>query len=310
MNNFFKKLLPKKEAFLNQEAIMDEIPARVSKAIYPKEVEEIHHEFETAADKLLEEAKSIITEASTKNVDKVIRLEILGFKQAGQVAEFKPLMQKAELSKEQIELINYYKREYPFNKFIDEEGVKSICHKYNLVCGDVGRFKGFVPEVNLKQIERFKLKAAEVNLVQVEAFDYQNKRIGIFSSENAVVKFSTSGYYHLYSTENSKECSFQQPNAELAKKGEFYGKDYANLFGLRDKVELGIIIQILNNKLQICAPVKDMDISGLELVEGYKLQKKHIPDPVVLQPVKGGYLILAAWGDEASDPLVINEILN
>jgi len=310
MNNFFKKLIPKKEAILNQEAIISDMPKSISKALYPKEVEEIHHEFETAADKLLEEAISIITEASTKNVDKVNRLELLGFKQANQVTELKPLMQKAALSKEQIELINYYKREYPFNKFIDEEGVKTICHKYNLVCGDVSRFKGFVPEANLKQIERFKLKSTEKNLVQIEAFDYQNNRLGIFTSENAIVKFSTSGYYHLYSTENSKDWSFQQPNTELANKGEFYGKDYANLFGLQGKVEVGINIQILNKKLQICAPVKDMDISGLGLVEGYKLQKKHIPDPVVLQPVKGGYLILTAWGDEASDPLVMNEINN
>ena len=126
MNNFFKKLIPKKEATLNQEAIMEDMSKSISKALYPKEVIEIHHEFETAADKLLEEAKAIITEASTKNVDKVNRLEI----------------------------------------------------------------------------------------------------------------------------------------------------------------------------------------SGLKLVEGYKLEKKHIPDPVVLQPVKGGYLILTAWGDEASDPLVVNEINN
>lgn len=53
-----------------------------------------------------------------------------------------------------------------------------------------------------------------------------------------------------------------------------------------------------------------MDIKGLELTEGYKLEKKFIPDPVVLQPVKGGYLILTAWGDEASDPLVVNQNFN
>lgn len=63
-------------------------------------------------------------------------------------------------------------------------------------------------------------------------------------------------------------------------------------------------------KLQICAPIKYMDIKGLELTEGYKLEKKFIPDPVVLQPVKGGYLILTAWGDEASDPLVVNQNFN
>lgn len=113
---------------------------------YPPEVLEIHHEFHTAAENILKEAKSIISEAATKNVSKVNRLEKLGFKQANQVTELKPLIKKAELSKEQIELVGYYKVNYPNNKFITEEQVKTICHKYNLVCGDVERFKGFVPE--------------------------------------------------------------------------------------------------------------------------------------------------------------------
>lgn len=290
MNNFFKKLIPKKEAILNQEAIMEDMPKSISKALYPKEVIEIHHEFETAADKLLEEAKSIITEASTKNVDKVNRLEILGFKQASQVSELKLLIQKAELSKEQIELINYYKREYPFNKFIDEEGVKTICHKYNLVCGDVSRFKGFVPEANLKQIERFKLKNNDIPFAEIFNRDtgeiiqkLNQSEIKMDDWADGMMK-KEDGFY--VSNENGKKYLGYQHSINQAK------------------------LRYANNKLQICAPVKDMDISGLELKEGYKLQKKHIPDPVVLQPVKGGYLILTAWGDEASDPLVVNEILN
>lgn len=31
------------------------------------------------------------------------------------------------------------------------------------------------------------------------------------------------------------------------------------------------------------------------IIEGYKLKEKYIPDPVVLKPVKGGYLILTVW---------------
>jgi len=34
------------------------------------------------------------------------------------------------------------------------------------------------------------------------------------------------------------------------------------------------------------------------------------PDPVVLYPVEKGYIIVTAWGDEASDPLVANEQMN
>lgn len=39
-------------------------------------------------------------------------------------------------------------------------------------------------------------------------------------------------------------------------------------------------------------------------------QAKEIPDPVVLYPVREGYLIVTAWGDEASDPDVVNEVNN
>lgn len=49
MKNFLKHLLPSKEAIFNQEAIMEELPI-IAKHLYPKEVMEIHHEFETAAD--------------------------------------------------------------------------------------------------------------------------------------------------------------------------------------------------------------------------------------------------------------------
>jgi len=276
---------------------------------YPNEVIIIHNEFENAADKLLIEANNIIKEAESKDINKVKRLESLGFTKTSQVVEIQPLMQKAELSKEQVELLNYYKREYPLNKFITEEQVQAICYKYNLVCGDVNRFKGFVPEKNLKEIESFKVKDNEKSLTFIEVFTYNDTYVGLFCGKDLEIR-CLAGYYHIYSKSETKnyDYSFQQNSKILAEKGEFYGVDYKNLFGLKDKGSFNIKIQ--NKNLQICAPVKDMDISGLELVEGYKLKEIHIPDPVVLQPVKGGYLILTKWGDEASDPILQNEINN
>lgn len=61
-------------------------------------------------------------------------------------------------------------------------------------------------------------------------------------------------------------------------------------------------------KLKICAPLKDMEVGQWQQISGYKIQD--IPDPVVLQPVKGGYLIICAWGDEASDEIVVNQAFN
>ena len=48
--------------------------------------------------------------------------------------------------------------------------------------------------------------------------------------------------------------------------------------------------------LQIAAPLKDMKLDSDEYVDSDGMIKKHIPDPVVLQPVNKGYLVLTAWG--------------
>jgi len=254
---------------------------------------EIHREFETASEKLLESAKEIINSQPKVNVSKIQQLKNLGFKQVQEVEQGNKVLEKTELSKEQIDLVNYYSHNYPFNKFITEEQVKTICHKYNLVCGDVERFKGFVPEKNLSEIVNFKLKEKDNNfIVTSNGLIFEN-------AETRLIR----GYTHIYKKTDPSEFNYAfQSNDGI----NFYSKDNKNIFGLSHLGDQKFTIE--NKSLKICAPVKDMDISGLELKEGYKLIKKiEIPDPVVLQPVKGGYLILTAWGDEASDPLVVNQ---
>lgn len=236
----------------------------IVKKQYSKDILEIHNEFEIASEKLLNEAMAIINSQPIVNESKIAILKSLGFNQVKEVKESNEILSKTQMSKEQIELVRYYQQNYPFNKFINEKQVKEICHKYNLVCGDVNRFMGFVPEKNMEEIVNFKLKS------------------------NDVLKIICS------------KKTFGSNIGEIFKdKGERY-YDFPNIYKLTEE----------NSPLQICAPIKDMDISGLELKEGYKLEKKFIPDPIVLQPVKGGYLILTAWGDEASDPLVVNNNKN
>ncbi len=57
----------------------------------------------------------------------------------------------------------------------------------------------------------------------------------------------------------------------------------------------------------ICAPAKDMNLNKTGLVNG---RYEDIPDPVVLYPVRGGYLIVTAWGPEASDEYIVNQKMN
>ena len=70
----------------------------------------------------------------------------------------------------------------------------------------------------------------------------------------------------------------------------------------------------------ICAPVKDFDMRNSHVVKGQIRTNMPAPlDPVVIQPVKYGTdrgyniiggLIITAWGDEASDPNVVNQKMN
>lgn len=258
---------------------------------YPKEVLEIHHEFSIAAERLLIEAKSAIDKAATKDVEKVERLEKLGFKQANQVSELKPIIKKAEVSKEQIELLKYYQFNYPNNKFITEEQVKAICYKWNLVCGDVDRYKGFVPEKNLVEIEKFSLKDTDKNIMPV--YDRNDNIVGYVAPSDFTEEYN----YNYCKTHGSMYVSFK-------------GNAIVNVRGGEEK--FGEFARVRNeiSKLKICAPIKDMDMTGMTIEDGYNIKKIHIPDPVVLQPVKGGYLIITAWGDEASDENVVNQKMN
>ena len=245
---------------------------------YPKEVLEIHNEFNTAADRILEEANQILKENEQKDFQKIDRLKALGFTKANQVVDLEPIREKMNLSKEQIELINYYKVEYPFNKFITSEQVEQICKKYGLVYGDVSLYKGFVPEKNLKEIESFKLKKQDTPYLTV--YDRQDNMIGTILEKDCDDKLTA--YFKrtldnfIYITESDGRpvnYSFPVPHYEK----------YKHLSFVKARKE--------KPSLKICAPLKDMDTSGMNLTNGFKLEKE-IPDPVVLQPVNQGFLIV------------------
>lgn len=59
---------------------------------------------------------------------------------------------------------------------------------------------------------------------------------------------------------------------------------------------------------KIVAPLKDFKTPNYKL-NGHKLEL-NLPDPIVLQPVKNGYLIVTKWGEEAGDEIVVNSIEN
>ncbi len=220
-------------------------------------VEKIHSEFNGAGEALLKEANEILN-GEKFSTDKADLLKKVGFRNVPEVKEIDKKIEKKELSDSLVNAIQLYKLHYPKQKFITKEMVDAICQKYNLICGNVSAYKGFVPLKNLKEIEAFNIKP--------EHCDYQ-----VFFHESPYKKSS----YNEYAKEKNRD------------------NIYYSSFPIR-----------ANTALLICAPAKDMELTSRQKVQGNWIIE--IPDPVVLHPVPEGFLILTAWGEEASDPLVVN----
>ncbi len=222
--------------------------------------QQIYQEFQAASEQLLKEAKEILEKELNFELKKARRLVSLGFWNAKQAE----IARSFNISIRRAERIQYYQFTYPNSKFVTEEQVEAICKKYNLVCGEVVRYKGFVPEANLRRIEKFTIREEDVPK--------------IMGRGKMVYKL---GFY--------------PPNRA------FDGKEHPIYTDLYSEEEVKV-------PLKICAPIQDMDMKGMTLEDEYKMKPLVIAsDPIVLQPVEFGYLIVTAWGDEASDDLVVNE---
>lgn len=246
-------------------------------------IDKIHNEFYSEVGILLDQASQFneVKNRKPELVDKRNRLYNLGFRNTPEMIEAEEeivrldILEKENLSKKElIEAINYFSANYPEYKFITEQSVVNICNKYGLVYSTVDNFRGNIPISNLEQIEKFKIKDNDKLYLKVWHFSNgQEEEIRIIN-------------YDTYRLINKSPKNFYQSEWEYKE-----------------------------SLLEICAPLNQFDITDLEL-QGKKLVKKQIEikDPIVLCPVVYNkikyYLIVTAWGKEASDSEVINHHMN
>lgn len=245
-------------------------------------VDEIHETFYTEVDRLLKEAniKHSLETVNQERIDKANRLKTLGFNNAKDIQETKEEVSKLaklridnEFKLKLADTISYFSQHYPQYKFITEQSVKKICNKYGLIYGQVGLYKGDVPEDNLKQIENLHIKDKDSVFLEETMFKSSwggpdKKEVG-YSSYNTGKKTShaSSYYYRTY-----KKAS-----------------------------------------LEIAAPMKDfntdnMKLEGFKLTKIVP-PDPIVLKPVFHNGMKH-YLIITAWGKETSDELVVNEKMN
>lgn len=298
--------------FLKKEPTTDAIKHKLS--IITKQVEvipeannvndlidEIHETFYTEVDRLLNEAKithSLETDKA-QSLEKAKKLKLLGFSNSKTVKEAKNEEKRIESLEQQnqekqilLAAINYFSQKYPQYKFITEDSVKKICGKYNLVYGEAFKYIGDVPDKNLKDIENFRIDEIDE----------------CFSIEYEVFEKKSSNSFDMM---HKKFISAKEKNNSLFKKELL--KDVLEAWCVSDKEKIRYDIAIGNQQklpFEIAAPIKDFNMSRSQ-IKDHKVSEIEIPDPVVLKPVlfnnRKYYLIVTAWGQEASDELVVNE---
>jgi len=246
-------------------------------------IAEIHQSFDTASEKLLNDARKIL--AGSYDIEKGERLKSIGFTQAKKAVEASNIVSEKQKNQELAKLIEYYQMYYPNNKFITEGKTKEICQKYGLLCAKTEYYTGDVPEKNLSEIEKFKLREDDMIKNECGWVDWASGRYKLNKNKPTDV-YSEYGYIM-----NPDMPSFWSTSATLVKVKEDVKFVYTKM------------------SLKICASLKDFNTKNMNIEDGYKLEL-NLPDPIVLQPVNGGYLVVSKWGLEAEDGDLVNEKMN
>lgn len=291
----------------------------------PVTVEEIHAEFDSGEQRILDECNKILQELKIPTESKIEKkakiLEELGFinsETVHQAKKFwernKEIEQKIAITFKQAETIKYFKQKYPFEKFITMEELDRICNKYNLIHAPVANYIKDIPEKNVlemkncKKLDSFDIIPIE-NHVEFELYNWDE------------VKYRNK--YVLPSEIKSEDCRFITTN-DLRYSWDIKGEAFLHLKskGYNITKELSFaesnITKVDKSGLFIAAPHSHFNLKGLDKKSKFgffKTEILEVKDPVVFEYCREGLVrIISKWGTEDDkaylDPILQNEILN
>lgn len=268
-----------------QVPIIGEMTEERRKFLESVKVEDIHNEFFLAHERLLAEAKEYIGRNENEETELYAKLYSLGFGRIEKAEESSRHFAGIEFEKETIELVNYYLKKYPQYKFITGEKVRQICEKYDLLMGDPSNFiDQNIPLKNVKEIVNFKIKDEDIilhcngNPYNGDPMSYKPMTLKDFKEQRGT----------------AFDLDRHEQNVKTLEEG--------------GSIWLGHAV-VHTPKFKICATADLFDMNGYQL-QGRQIVQILKNDPIVLYPVNEGYLIVSAWGQEASDPEVVNQKMN
>lgn len=298
-------------------------------------IAEIHNEFDTAQDRLLDQSEKLLCELNIpteSSIEKQAeRLKSIGFVNTPTVGKAESLKKHREANiqmvvktKEQAETIRYYKQAYPFLKFITEDELNRICDKYNLIHAPVKNYTKDVPEKNLRDIERAQaLKANDAILATYRFFErslryykeyYEEFLKAIGKSEPIFTQLELNTLMNQAFPHKTNWVDVEGGNFSttawfvISKYLRDNGHPMVKEASYWDGYET-----IDKSGLFIAAPASHFNLNDLKKKSKYgffNVTTREVKDPIVFRYVRGGIQILTMWGLEAEDQALVNPINN
>ena len=309
-------------------------------------VKEIHSSFDVAEEELLNEANRILENA--RDEDNKMRAEHLSRMGFGNAKPVRMLSKEEQnRAKDLLFLKKRYTRIAPQYKFITGQKLMSICKKYGLVLGSSERYVEDIPEQNQEDIRNFKI--LDKGFLEVSDDTYQNakhktgdgaemhpKDMSTSHMDNLLSyyrrKFKDREQYGQYMSSidvgNLDVDLIRSLVTELHLRGEEdLLREQRELWRhtpLSTRVLSELFTPLKTTYFYVAADIDSFNTEGTtlednklveqnnnkELEESMKQDLFRHYDPIVLAKVQGGYLIVTAWGDEASDPDVVEPTRN
>ncbi len=276
-------------------------------------VEQIHQEFDSAQERILNEADRLLDElkipTETKLERKAKALKELGFVNSEPVKQYSKLettqneiKKKLELTSTQAEAIRYFSAMYPLEKFITVSELERICAKYNLIHAPSANYIKDIPEKNVLEMK---------NANPLKSTD---------KAKDNIIPTS-----YRYSYLESNEASWFDKNIGLNKeiptkhidllRCDSWGCEFRTPIGT---LTFGSYASVNRTGLFIAAPKSHFNLKGLDKKSkfGFFTVTVHeVKDPVVFQYCRNNIVrIISKWGtdDDKSylDSALTNENMN
>ena len=297
-----------KDLHLSFEQVLAEFDLKESKETqienYKKQIEDFKEENKSIYDKI--EKLNNLGFSSTPSAKN--SLEELKAKEKSVSDKIKEIQSQIEKVTEIKNLTAEYSLKYPFYKFIDDQTMVNIMHKYNLVLGEAFMYSREIPDENLEIITYFEqeineskvtkqlIKSSYMGMMNSYSFQDKPKPRTIDIERGIYIRDPSLHFYESVEKEFTiSKLKMIAPESHFTIP-TFDTRDYR-----REPVNIPIA--------KINAETRKFEFSTKEL-EKNEAKVREVLDPIACLEVEGGYIVMTAWDEEANIPEIKTNMLN